>query len=205
MITQRQLVNPIQVQLLTTEVPTGNTVMQIDNQVPPRKVPHFCSLGYGIALFLLLCNVIIILLSICIVVFHLLLSLLRSLTHHSLYLFNWYMNFSSMQLPTFNWIPLPDWSPVPAFSLGCPLSVSAWFPLPTSCISLMASTQVWSWKETIKCLQYQILSSCILPLSHYSSRMESRWFSSEFFCITAVFSKISYFSMLRHCRIEHLF
>ena len=53
--------------------------MQIDNQVPPRKVPNFCSLGYGIALFLLLCNVIIILLSIYIVVFKLLLSLLKDL------------------------------------------------------------------------------------------------------------------------------
>lgn len=40
-------------------------------------------------------------------------SFLRGLTHHSLYLFNWYMVFSSIQLPTFNWIPLPDWSPVP--------------------------------------------------------------------------------------------
>lgn len=91
------------------------------------------------------------------------------------------------------------------FLLAALFSASAWFPLPTSRISLMASTQVWSWPETIKCLQYQILSSCILPLSHYSSRMESRWFNSEFFCITAVFSKISYFSMLHHCRIEHLF
>ena len=58
---------------------SGNTTMQIDNQVPPRKVPNFCSLGYGIALFLLLCNVIIILLSICIVVFQLLLFLLKDL------------------------------------------------------------------------------------------------------------------------------
>ncbi|XP_061050869.1 sodium-dependent phosphate transport protein 1 isoform X2 [Eubalaena glacialis] len=31
----------------------------MDNQVPPRKVPNFCSIRYGIALLLLLCNVII--------------------------------------------------------------------------------------------------------------------------------------------------
>ncbi|XP_070312354.1 sodium-dependent phosphate transport protein 1 isoform X2 [Odocoileus virginianus] len=33
--------------------------MQVDNQVSPGKVPHFCSIRYGIAVFLLLCNVII--------------------------------------------------------------------------------------------------------------------------------------------------
>uniref|UniRef100_A0A8C6BG07 Solute carrier family 17 member 1 n=2 Tax=Monodon monoceros TaxID=40151 RepID=A0A8C6BG07_MONMO len=31
----------------------------MDNQVPPRKVPNFCSIRYGIALLLLLCNVIV--------------------------------------------------------------------------------------------------------------------------------------------------
>ncbi|KAI4530891.1 hypothetical protein MG293_018749 [Ovis ammon polii] len=36
-----------------------NTIMQVDNQVSPRKVPYFCSVRYGIAVFLLLCNVII--------------------------------------------------------------------------------------------------------------------------------------------------
>ncbi|KAM7229622.1 hypothetical protein CapIbe_019738 [Capra ibex] len=36
-----------------------NTIMQVDNQVSPRKVPYFCSIRYGIAVFLLLCNVII--------------------------------------------------------------------------------------------------------------------------------------------------
>uniref|UniRef100_A0A8C3W7V9 Solute carrier family 17 member 1 n=1 Tax=Catagonus wagneri TaxID=51154 RepID=A0A8C3W7V9_9CETA len=33
--------------------------IQMDNQVPPRKVPNFCSIRYGIAIFLLFCNVII--------------------------------------------------------------------------------------------------------------------------------------------------
>uniref|UniRef100_A0AAA9U097 Solute carrier family 17 member 1 n=3 Tax=Bos TaxID=9903 RepID=A0AAA9U097_BOVIN len=33
--------------------------MQVDNQVSPGKVPYFCSVRYGIAVFLLLCNVII--------------------------------------------------------------------------------------------------------------------------------------------------
>ncbi|XP_065768985.1 sodium-dependent phosphate transport protein 1 isoform X2 [Muntiacus reevesi] len=33
--------------------------MQVDNQVSPGKVPHFCSIRYGIAVFLLLCNVIV--------------------------------------------------------------------------------------------------------------------------------------------------
>ncbi|XP_055426795.1 sodium-dependent phosphate transport protein 1 isoform X2 [Bubalus kerabau] len=36
-----------------------NTIMQVDNQVSPGKVPYFCSIRYGIAFFLLLCNVII--------------------------------------------------------------------------------------------------------------------------------------------------
>ncbi|KAM9740304.1 sodium-dependent phosphate transport protein 1-like [Dama dama] len=33
--------------------------MQVDNQVSPGKVPYFCSIRYGIAVFLLLCNVIV--------------------------------------------------------------------------------------------------------------------------------------------------
>uniref|UniRef100_A0A5K1UG21 Solute carrier family 17 member 1 n=2 Tax=Sus scrofa TaxID=9823 RepID=A0A5K1UG21_PIG len=77
--------------------------MLMDNQVPPKKVPKFCSVRYGIAILLLFCNVVVMSQRVCISLT--MIAMVNSTEPHGL------SNISTKELqdniknPVYNWSP----------------------------------------------------------------------------------------------------